>query len=460
MKQSYNASRLTPLVRSNLCSLVHDVAIAVIWGSHLIVRLLKGVLRKEPSALVYFAQKWGLYIRRVPQYQKPVLWFHGVSVGEVLAADKLIGALRHSTREDVAIVLSTMTADGLQAVQRLVNKPDASFIYPLDLSPLANRVVNWLRPRALVLVDGDFWLQMLRRCRKHGTSGMVINGCISSRSVRRYRRFGAYSRELFAPVNFISAQSEEMMARFSQLPIPKSRIAVDGNIKLSVSIPPINECRRAELNRKLGIVPHGQCLVFGSIHPADLKTLGPVIQRLAATRNEVQIVIAPRHPEQFTRTVVTKLFPTVPLLWYAPHEVAILSEAAQLIWVNQVGLLRDLYQLAKVTCVGGTFGDVGGHNLLEPAHFGAPVVYGPDISGQRPLHELLQRFRLGWQVKSEDELLATTMMLLDNPELRVQVRHRVALLRMTTQHMTTRMARHIVALAGLSLTPDCHVSEP
>jgi 3-deoxy-D-manno-octulosonic-acid transferase len=432
-----------------LWSLIHDVVVGVGLGCHVLIRLLQGVLRNDSSATGYFAHRFGFYIRRLPEFEQPVFWLHGVSVGEVLAMDVIIGALRASARNGIAVVLSTMTADGLRAVQRLTNKPDASFIYPLDVSALANAIAKRLRPRALVLVDGDFWLQMLRCCRKHGAGVMVMNGRISSRSVKNYSRIPAYSRELFSCLDLVSVQSEQMVSRFAELSVPASRIVVDGNIKVDISTPPMDEFARSALIRKYGLSPRLQCLVFGSIHPAELTVLSLAIRKILAARNDIQIVIAPRHPEKFNQTVLTTSFPNVRSTWYGSHEQQRHSENAELIWVNQIGVLRDFYQVAQLAFVGGTFCDVGGHNLLEPVHFGVPVLYGPDVSGQLPLHELLQTFQVGWQVRSEDDLIQAAMRILDDPELGLQLGKNAALLRNNARDTTNRIVRHIAHVAGL-----------
>lgn len=427
-------------------SILHDVFVALGLGLHLVYRVVRGIFRGDGWIREYAAYRSGLRIGELKpgasgdtlKSDRPLLWFHGVSVGEVAALDGIIAEIRRQTGGDVRIAVSTMTSEGLRAARRLANLPDLTFMYPLDLSFFAKRIVQRLRPKALVIIDGDFWLQMLRACRAAEVPVVIVNGRLSDASAIRYGRFPSYARQLFSGIALASVQSETMAGRFARF-IPRSRIVVDGNVKLDLQPAVLPKDRGDALRRRLGLDPLRLCLVFGSIHPAELNEIAEPIKRLLAHHGYVQVVIAPRHPDKFSPAVLDKYFPGVRAVWIGQDmdifdkdgvdpnaadrdesgvDADASQEPARLIWVNRLGVLRDLYQIAGAAFVGGTFCDVGGHNLAEPTLAGVPVIYGPHVHAQLPLHELLESYGASKQVATGDDLYPAMAAVVDDPALR------------------------------------------
>jgi 3-deoxy-D-manno-octulosonic-acid transferase len=461
-------------------SIVHDIFVAAGLGLHLVYRVVYGFVRGDSSIREYAAYRAGLRIGELGELNtdasgrtlkgdgRPLLWFHGVSVGEVAALDGVIAEIRRQTAGNIAIAVSTMTSDGLRAARRLSNQPDLAFIYPLDLSFFARRVVARLRPKALVIIDGDFWLQMLRACRTAQVPVAIVNGRLSESSARHYGWFPSYARQLFSGVAMASVQSETMARRFARF-IPRSRIVVDGNLKLDLQPAAASEDRRDALRRRLGIDPLRLCFVFGSIHPAELDEIAEPITRLLAQHGDVQVVIAPRHPDKFSPAVLDKYFPGVRAAWFDKEkfdkDVSDRREVdrdqsgtgdktrpgpARLIWVNRLGVLRELYQIAGAAFVGGTFCEVGGHNLAEPALAGVPVIYGPRVDAQLPLHELLDSYGASKQVATRDELYPAMAALADDPALREKMAWHARRLRADSEGLTARVAASIIEIAGIA----------
>ncbi len=433
-------------------SLFHDVFVAAGLGLHLLWRWVRGLVRGDKSISDYAAYRAGLRIDelRIPNLTndgRPVLWFHGVSVGEVAGLDGVIAAIRQQNRGNVAIAVSTMTSDGLRAARRLANQPDLAFIYPIDLSFFAKRVVERLQPKLLVIFDGDFWFQMLTACANARVPVMVINGRLSERSTRNYARFSSYAKRLFSPIELASVQSETIADRFSQF-VPRSRIVVDGNLKLDSTPAALSDTRRAELRRAFGIDPSHFCFVFGSVHPEELDAIADPIRRLLASHTGIQVVIAPRHPEKFTRDILDKYFPGMSATWSESDEHS--RDFALIVWVNRLGVLRDLYQIAQAAFVGGTFCDVGGHNLAEPAQLGVPALYGPNVRAQVPLHEMLQAYGAARQVRTPDELYQAMAALVEDPQARLAIVSNLAKLRADSGGLTNRVAARIADLVGFA----------
>lgn len=392
-------------------SVLHEIAAGIGLRLHLLYRMVTGKANAE-----YIAYRTGRKIGELSNGGEPAIWFHGVSVGEVAALDSLIGEVR-KRKPKVPIAVSTMTSDGLHTIRKLANQPEFAFIYPIDSSRNARRVVENLRPAVLVIVDGDFWFQMLRACRRPGVPMVVMNGRLSERSLRRHLRFPSYAREMFAGITLVSAQSKMMADRFAQFIDPK-KIVVDGNVKLDAPLPRVTE--------DFGIDRSRFCFVFGSVHPAEIEAIAGPIGDVLAKHPEAQIVIAPRHPDKFTSPPI-------------PH----------VIWINRLGVLRQLYQLCDAAFVGGTFCEVGGHNLAEPALAGKPVVYGPDVHSQVPLDEILQSYKASMQVKTSEELGAAMMKLMEDRALRETMGRNGERLRADSQGLAGRLAERILRAANV-----------
>jgi len=223
---------------------------------------------------------------------------------------------------------------------------------------------------------------------------------------------------------------------------------VDGNLKLDSAPPAVSGARCEELRRAFGIDPTRFCFVFGSIHPEELDAIADPIRRILARCGRVQVVIAPRHPDKFTRAILDKYFRGVPAAWYDGASVPALHPAT-LIWVNRLGVLRDLFEIAQAAFVGGTFCDVGGHNLAEPAQWGVPALYGPRVHAQIPLHEMLQAYGAARQVHTPEELYQAMDALIEGAS-RSEIAVNIARLRAESQGLRARVTARITRLGGLS----------
>jgi 3-deoxy-D-manno-octulosonic-acid transferase len=403
-------------------SILHDIFVGI-FG--------KLDLARRNGDAEYLAFRRGRRIGDLNPDGRPLVWLHGVSLGEVNALNGLLAELRKQTARKVGFAISTMTAAGLPAARNL--SPEHAFIYPLDLSRFATQIVSRLKPKALVILDGDFWFQMMRACKQAGVPVVIVNGKLSESTSKRHGWFPSYAREMFSGVTLASVQSETMAERFARF-MPRDRIQVDGNLKLDLPF-----SSTAHQGGGAGSLT----FVFGSIHPIELDHLEAPINRILSERASVRVIIAPRHPDKFSPVVLSKYFPNVRSSWDSP------SENAQLIWINKLGVLRDLFQQADVAFVGGTFCEVGGHNIAEPALAGVPVLYGPDVHTQLPLHELLQQYGASKQVANSEELYAAMLALVDNPELRDEMSASASRLRQSSQGLTARIAARILETAGL-----------
>jgi 3-deoxy-D-manno-octulosonic-acid transferase len=398
--------------------ILHDIFVGIFGTMDL--------ARRKPDP-EYAAYRKGRRLDELKPDGRPLIWLHGVSLGEVNALGGLLTELRQQTGGKVAFAISTMTAAGLPAARNL--NPEHAFIYPLDLSHYARAIVKKLKPQALVILDGDFWFQMMRACRNAGVPIVVVNGKLSESTSKRHGWFPSYAREMFSGVALALVQSGTMADRFARF-MPRDRIEVGGNLKLDLPLPVATPD------------PRYVTFVFGSIHPIELDHIAEPITRVLSERANVRVIIVPRHPDKFAGAAVAKYFPG--------QDISGVDES-RLIWINQLGVLREYYATADAAFVGGTFCDVGGHNLAEPALAGVPVLYGPDVHTQLPLHEILEAYGASKQVATANELHAAMISLIDDPALREKMAAAAIRLRSDSQGLSARIAAKILQLASLNM---------
>ena len=329
-----------------------------------------------------------------------VVWLHAVSVGEVLAASRLIADLEARLNRDASadgrpgwrLMVSTTTRTG-QTLARERFGAHRVFYFPLDFAGAVRAWLRALQPRAVVLVETEFWPRMLLECRRAGVPVAVVNARISDRSWPRYRRLAALWRRLLQGLSLVLAQSELDAERLRAL--GATGVRVGGNLKYDVrAVQPaaVTERLRSDL------APGVRVLVCGSTLPGEETLL------LDALPPGVATILAPRHPERFGE--VAQLLERRGVVWVrrstwmqAPATVS----AGTVFLLDSIGELASVYSLATAAFVGGSLLGGGGHNPLEPAQFGVPVAMGPSYENFRGIVEEL-RARAAIRIIAPDEL--------------------------------------------------------
>jgi 3-deoxy-D-manno-octulosonic-acid transferase len=322
---------------------------------------------------------------------QPTLWLHAVSVGELIAATPLIHRLEAADPQ-LPIVLSTTTDTGQQlAAQRFpAPKKDAArvFYYPLDFAFAVRRVLSQVRPRALILMESELWPRMIVEAHRRRIPIIVVNARISDRSLPRYRALRWLWRPLLRRVTLILAQSEQDAERFRAIGAPAAAVRVTGNLKFdlhaSADTPLIHSLREH-------LPPGVPVCVAGSTLAGEEEAMLAAFQQLVVQGLPLVLILAPRHPQRFD--AVRSLLAASSLPWVArsqwserPAALAI----GKVFLLDSIGELASVYSLASVAFIGGSLVDRGGHNPLEAAQFGVPVVTGPFMQNFRGIHaELL-----------------------------------------------------------------------
>ena len=300
-----------------------------------------------------------------PAAGQTVLWVHAVSVGEVLAAAPLIAELR-AARPHTRVVISTTTRTG-QAIARNRFGSDSVFYFPLDFAFAIRAWLRFLNPSLFVLVESEFWPRFLYEAVRANIPVAVVNGRISPRSWPRYRRLRFLWRPLLRTLALVHAQSALDAERLRALGAP--RVTVGGNLKYDIQQPrttPLLAILQAALP------PAAPLLVCGSTLDGEEAAL------LQGLPRDLTVLLAPRHPERFA--AVAELLASSPRPWLslsAWREIRQPIAPGTVLLLDSVGELAALYALATVAVVGGGLLHPGGHNPLEPAALGKPIVIGP-----------------------------------------------------------------------------------
>ena len=316
-----------------------------------------------------------------------IVWIHAVSVGEVLAASRLIEELESKLAgvaggretDQWRVLISTTTRTG-QTLARSRFGADRVFYFPLDFAWAVRAWLRALSPRMLVLVETEFWPRMLTECRRAGIPVAVVNARISDRSWPRYRALAWVWRPLLKGLAVVLAQTELDATRLREL--GASNVKIAGNLKYDVRAAGLNA-----LTEKLRehLAPGARVLVCGSTLSGEEELL------LDALPPGVVTFLAPRHPERFGD--VAELLRRRGVNWLrrskwmeAPHRV----DQGTVFLLDSIGELASVYSLADAAFIGGSLAAAGGHNPLEAAQFGVPVVMGPSYENFRGIVEKLR----------------------------------------------------------------------
>ncbi len=383
---------------------------------------------------------------RVPQRLRegagrPTIWVHAVSVGEVLALTGLIQLLREQNPK-YRIVISTTTATGQKLARDRFGAADV-FYFPLDFAFAIRPYLRLLKPEIVVIAETEFWPNFLRQAKKSGARVVVVNARISDRSFPRYRRFSRLLRPVLANVDRFLAQSDIDRGRLIEIGAHDDRVSVSGNLKFDIKVPKISALI-GQLQASIKSSGATPVIVAGSTVDGEEPIVIEAFRRALKWYPNATLILAPRHPERWP--AVIDLLRSSGLPWWRRTEWATDTPIAGGIFLlDSIGELAALYHLATVAFVGGSLVPRGGHNILEPAHYGVPIVVGPHTENFRDIVDLFTRAG-AVDVIAPDEFADEVLHLLDTEQKRALLgRHALDVVR-ANSGATARTAE---VLAGL-----------
>ena len=349
---------------------------------------------------------------------RPVIWLHAVSVGEVLAAAGLIAGLER-VFPGYTVAISTTTEAG-QTLARQRFPTLAVFYLPLDFAVLVRRFLRVLKPRLVLLMESELWPNLIRESRQSGAPVAIVNARISDRSFPRYMRLRQLWQPILEPVALFLAQGEEAAARLRAIGIPLDRVRVSGNLKYDPQAAP----QGTVFHAIAGALPPGSpLLVAGSTLEGEESLLLAAWPEVLRTVPSAILLLAPRH---------TPRFPAVGALaersGFVTHRASeaysgLTLRGGEVLLLDTIGDLAGVYSLATAAFLGGSLVPAGGHNPLEPARFGIPVIMGPSFENFREIVAVMQA-SAAIQVLEPGASLADVLIkcLRDSPHDRSEVR--------------------------------------
>jgi 3-deoxy-D-manno-octulosonic-acid transferase len=362
--------------------------------------------RKRSKRRPSWAQRFGF---QLPPMPTKGIWIQAVSVGEVSVAKALIAELRRR-HPGTPIVLSATTATGLRLASG-EQQVDAWVPFPVDLAGPVRRVLTAAQPKLVVLVETELWPEMLAGCARRGIPVVLVNARVSDSSFRGYRAVRVLLRPLLSPVTLALAQENRDAERLATIGIPPERIRTTGNIKFDIS-PPSATLEIA--SRIMHIAAGKPILVAGSTMPGEDELVFRALGRLEEARRPF-VLVAPRHPERAAD--VLRLAAEHGM---SPIRRTLIDEApaaCHAVVLDTIGELAALYELAAIAFVGGSLVPSGGHNPIEPARHGVPVLSGPHVRNFRVIYDRFVRAGAVTIVNNEVELATILERWLADPEL-------------------------------------------
>lgn len=390
---------------------VYTAALAAAVTGYAPVAMARRVIRGVP---LHLRERLGL--GRQEGSPVPCGWIHAVSVGEAIAAAPLVEGLRR-TWPALPLVVSTVTETGARVVRDRFAGLARHRYFPLDFPGAARRVIASIQPAFFVCMETELWPNVLRVLAARGVPSMIANGRLSDRSFRRYRLVRGAMRRVLGDVTVFAMQSDEDARRVIALGAVPERVVVAGNLKHD---PLPDPAGAADLwHRLLGLGADQPVWIAGSTHRGEDEAVLEAHRQARTTRPDLVLVLAPRHPERVGE--VMKLVAARGLAAVRRSELSgVHRPGAPIIVLDTVGELAQLYSIADVVFVGGSLMAFGGHNMLEPALRGKPVLFGPHTFNFREAAAMLLSAGGAAVVHDAGELAAELQQLLADADLRTR----------------------------------------
>ena len=344
------------------------------------------------------------------------IWIHAVSVGEALTARALAADLK-ARYPRLRLFVSTTTIAGQQVARRKLSGVDGVFYFPFDWTFIVRRTLNLVRPRLFVMMETEIWPNLLRVCRKRGVRTIVVNGRISSRSYPRYRIVRPFFRRVLADVDRFCMQSDESARRLIELGADAARITVTGSLKFDSLKLPAAARRgkpREPVLRFFRVSQNRTVVVAGSTMKGEEAAVLRAFSRIKSGMPSALAILAPRQPERFGE--VERLARDAGFVTERRSAMPIDAEPrADVVVLDTIGELAQLYQVATAVFVGGSLADHGGHNILEAAIFGKPIVFGPYMQNFKEIADIFLASGAAVQIQSDRELEDVLLTLVGDP---------------------------------------------
>lgn len=378
------------------------------------------VLRTEKRRLTFFQRMgWSRY-----QWQSTAdsrktrrIWVHALSLGEVLAAHPLVDRLR-DLNPDVQLFFTASTLTGYQTARRLFEGQDINLAYfPYDCIWAVRKVVSTIDPTEVIITETDIWPNFMWEMKRRKVPVHLANLRFSDRTWKNYKRFKWVAKKVYAAFHRLCVQTEDEKHRLTQLDVPVERICVTGSLKFDGMKQTTHSNPVKIWSDRLNIPADQRFIVAGSTHEGEEVIICNALKSLLMDKSDLSLILAPRDP--LRSKAVQALYRQNGLACYllSSLENEMDVNFPQVVVVDYIGVLKELYSLAHLSFVGGSLVPFGGHNPLEPAFWGKPVIFGNDMRDFELIAEYLLSGGGALRVEDGDRLELIARQLLDEPEM-------------------------------------------
>lgn len=390
--------------------IVYTIAFTLLVPILLVRLVVRGW--RDPACRARWRERFGYDLPRYEADGAPI-WIHAVSVGEAIAATPVVEYLseRHP---DIPLLVTTTTATGAAEVVRRFGSSVEHRYFPYDLPWVVRRFLGTLRPRLLVLMETELWPHLLCGCARMNVPVIVANARLSQKSADRYARVPRLIKQMLGTVSCFAAQGEDDRRRFIALGAPSNSVVVTGSLKFDIELPASVAESGQALRRFLGV--NRTVLMAGSTRDGEEAILLSAYTRLLARHPDALLLIAPRHPERFE--AVADLCRSAGFELVRHSNGGPCPASCQIYLIDSMGELPGFYAASDVAFVGGSLVPRGGHNVLEPAALGIPVIVGRFTFNFSEIVEMLRTAGALAQVDDVDALVDRIDAWLSNGQAR------------------------------------------
>jgi 3-deoxy-D-manno-octulosonic-acid transferase len=370
--------------------------------------------RKLPA----YRERWGERFARYPKAPEPpgAAWFHAVSVGEAEAAFPVIREFR-ARHPGLPVLVTCTTPTGSARIRAVLGEGARHVYLPYDLPGCVARFLDRFQPCLGVIMETEIWPNLYRECGRRGIPLAIVNGRLSAKSARGYRRVGRLAADSLSWVALIAAQTQLDAERYIGIGADPSKVQVAGNVKFDIEFSPAMRQRAAALRAEL--FPHRPIWIAGSTHAGEEEPLLATQAEVSAAIPGALLILAPRHPER-NRDVLA-LCAKAGLAVRRRSEALPCDSATQVFLLDSLGELRLFYGAADAAFVGGSLVPTGGHNVLEPAAAGVPTLFGPHMFNFAEIAQRLKESGGGAEIGGAGELVRQMIRLLGDPAARAEI---------------------------------------
>ena len=339
----------------------------------------------------------------ISEYSKTDIWVHAVSVGEIIASLPFLKMLKKEFPQK-SITVSTTTYTGQKIARESFPEADRIMYIPVDTALCVKRVVNVLRPEIFVVVETELWPMLFQSLKENGSRLVTLNGRISNNSFKGYKRIKPLLKWLLPNIDFFYMQDEEYAERIIELGADRDKVGVMGSFKFDIDM------------KESGNLPwleniEGDILLAASTHKGEEAIVLDAYNIIKRNVPGLKLIIAPRHPERFNE--VAKTITAKGLEYIRRSNIQDDTEGHDIILMDTMGELSRAFSNITITFIGGSLVPVGGHNILEPAYWSKPIIFGPYMDNF-PIHEEFLKKDAALQIKGPEDMAKKVIELLSN----------------------------------------------